>query len=505
MMLKAIHSIVFLLLVSPIFAQYHKLENQYFPEEDRNIQTPSFQEGNKFMSYEDLITFLERAAAISENITLGTIGKTQKGRAIPVIQFNNSRSSYPLKVLYIGAIHGDEPASAEGLCLLIDSLTHGLSISDNIELSIVPMLNIDGYLKQDRQSHNELDINRDFTKYRTPEARALLQFASEFDPHVVVDFHEFSPYRLDMYDLQDQGVANRYDAMFLYSGNMNIESEIFDISENLLVPEAKKVLENNQRVTHNYFKTTRRNGRIELDLGGNSPRSSTNAFALGNSVSMLLEVRGAGLGKKTLKRRTYTTYLVAQSVLSTCGVHAQQIMNAVQTAKSRTVASSDSVVVKRAAEDLNQVVRFLDLRTNDQVLLSMSVNNSLNPRATLSRERPSYYAITDNTEEVKSILDILGVTYQQMQTEETREVEHYLIKDLYRSNTKTEKVKEVQLKVVTQTTTLALPANTLIVALSQPKGNLIAELFEPDATSSLVRYDIIKIVDHQIPVYRIMP
>lgn len=504
-MIRQTLSIILLLLtVGPVRAQYNKVEQRYFAEEDLPMNTPSFQPGVKYMRYEHLMSFLEAAASRSEEITLSNIGKTQQGRIIPVITFKKSDAVDPLRVLYIGGVHGDEPASVEGLCLLIDSLSNGKGISTNIELAIVPMLNIDGYLKQDRHSHNELDINRDFTRYKTPEARALVQFATAFNPQVVIDFHEYSPYRLDLYDLQDQGVVNRFDVMFLYSGNLNVAPQLFSVCEALLVPAARTVLHRHNRATHEYFKTSDERGRIVLDQGSNSPRSTSNAFALTNAVTMLLEVRGVGLGKKTLKRRTHSTYLVAKSVLSTCDKHGVEIKKAVQTAQDMTLQAANPVVVKRTPETLSETIEFIDLRTSEPARLSMTVRNNLNAKQVLTRTRPVAYAISQNVDEVKTILDVLGIEYSMTKSMEPHKAEQYTINQLNRSTRKSEKIKEVHVEVALQMTTVNLPANSLLVKLRQPKGNLLPELFEPDAVNSLVRNNVIQLANNQIPVYRIM-
>ena len=42
---------------------------------------------------------------------------------------------------------------------------------EKIELAILPMANIDGFLKNDRYAANGLDLNRDHTKLMAPETK----------------------------------------------------------------------------------------------------------------------------------------------------------------------------------------------------------------------------------------------------------------------------------------------------------------------------------------------
>ncbi|KAA6304736.1 hypothetical protein EZS27_043615 [termite gut metagenome] len=52
-------------------------------------------------------------------------------------------------------------------------------------------------------------------------------------------------------------------------------------------------------------------------MGGGSPRSSTTAFGLSQTVSLLMEIRGVGIGKTSFTRRVYSSYLVALETLKT--------------------------------------------------------------------------------------------------------------------------------------------------------------------------------------------
>ena len=73
-------------------------------------------------------------------------------------------------------MHGNEPASTEGVLFLLTQLLSNSEyhhLLDRLELAIVPMVNIDGYEKQDRYAANGLDLNRDQTKpARAGEYRA---------------------------------------------------------------------------------------------------------------------------------------------------------------------------------------------------------------------------------------------------------------------------------------------------------------------------------------------
>ena len=68
---------------------------------------------------------------------------------------------------------------------------------NRLEFAIIPMANIDGFLKQERNAANGLDLNRDQTKLMAPESILLKQAFSNYNPEVALDFHEYNAYRRD--------------------------------------------------------------------------------------------------------------------------------------------------------------------------------------------------------------------------------------------------------------------------------------------------------------------
>ena len=125
----------------------------------------------------------------------------------------------------MGGLHGNEPASTEGLLFFMYNLLNEdslKSVLEDVNLSIIPMANIDGFEIQDRYAANGQDLNRDQTKLTNPEMQILKKAINEFDPHVMVDFHEYKPYRVDFVKFGEYGTTSMFDCMFLYTGNLNV-------------------------------------------------------------------------------------------------------------------------------------------------------------------------------------------------------------------------------------------------------------------------------------------
>ncbi|NJN50255.1 MAG: hypothetical protein HC798_03605 [Polaribacter sp.] len=219
-----------------------------------------------------------------------------------------------------GGLHGDELGSTEGMLYLAKKILADENYNkllDDIELAIIPMANIDGYLKENRYSKNGLDLNRDQTKLMAPETLVLKKALVNFNPEVVIDFHEYRPYRRDYAMIGDFGVTGYHDVMFLYSGNYNIPRNIRDITNNVFVANARNELDGYQLTTYPYYTSDDYKGNVVFNQGSISSRSSATNNALSNTISILVEVRGVGLGKKSYNRRVFSTFITAISFLKT--------------------------------------------------------------------------------------------------------------------------------------------------------------------------------------------
>ncbi|MFN7903848.1 MAG: M14 family zinc carboxypeptidase [Pseudobdellovibrionaceae bacterium] len=117
-------------------------------------------------------------------------------------------------ILFIGGVHGDEPAGvqlAQDLLLwLIDvEKTHPSKI--NASWTLIPCLNVDGFKKKSRVNGNLVDLNRNFPSHdwneyaRAPryypgpraeseiEVKSLVQLIDQTQPQVIIHFHSWKP------------------------------------------------------------------------------------------------------------------------------------------------------------------------------------------------------------------------------------------------------------------------------------------------------------------------
>ncbi len=150
----------------------------------------------------------------------------------------------PLNVLYLGAIHGDEPESAQVLFRLIAHLQQEATtlLGPHHRTCIVPITNPDGLLAGTRQNAVGVDLNRNFAcepwhnpevagahyygglgPASEPETCALQRLITLLRPQLLLTLH--TPYRVVNYDgpsPQAQQLAEAMSALTGYPAEADI-------------------------------------------------------------------------------------------------------------------------------------------------------------------------------------------------------------------------------------------------------------------------------------------
>jgi len=493
---------ILLCIASVAMAQQpKKMIEKFFPD-PIVINTPSFHKKG-YVKYKDLITYIEKTIAGKDYITLQYIGESQKGKKIPAIIFRKQNNA-KAKVMFTGRVHGDEPGSTEALLYLIDRLINDEDLSylvDNLEIAILPIVNIDGGDKLRRQTANGLDMNRDMSKLITPENQALHKFFNEFSPDVELDLHEYNPLRADYMKFGKFGVSGYADVMFLYCENPNYQKPLKDFVSNTYLPKLEKVLDK-EKLTHcKYFTSTEINGEVQLNMGGGSPRSSATAFGLANTVSLLIEVRGTNIGKATFKRRVYSAYLIALNTLKMADEKATEIKTAI---RQSVEAKTDIVVTQRRKEEL-RAIPFIDIQKNKLIDVEIPVRDASQRTNGIVRKRPFAYAILPEQSLLADKLRTMGISVEVLDSNKSIDVETYTISNYRTSEEKFEGFYEQIVKTKVASKKIELPKGSFIVKMNQRNSNLAAVLLEPEAENGFVRYDLLPVKEgEELPVYRIM-
>ena len=509
-MIKHLYISLFLLgtilVVGQPNPQSKKITNDFFPDYKELLEiTPALKKKKGFTNYEELMTFLtDLKNKFPDKMEIRFIGESQKGYKIPIV-FLNSGKKNNLKVWLKGGLHGNEPAGTEGLLYLLDRLLNDSSLKyllDNTNLAILPMANIDGSIKQNRYASNGLDLNRDQTKLMAIESIAIKQAFTDFNPDIAVDFHEYRPYRKDFARMSDFGITSVYDVMFLYSGNLNVPENIRLITDTLFVKNARSVVQSYGLKHHDYMSTTKYLGEIHFNQGSTNARSSATSYALNNTISTLIEIRGVGIGKTSFKRRVNSAFSIALSYLKTSFENSDFIKSELK--KSLNYNSSDIVVTSSRTVE-KEMIQTIDLNSNKIIDYEVTIRDALRSNPTLIRNRPTGYLILEENFELIEKLMVLGLEVNIIQNDSVMKVEKFKITNYNDNFEKYEKMNLQSVKASLVKDEITVKQGTYLILTNQRASNILTELLEPEAPNSFVSFGILRTEINQIlPIYRLI-
>jgi len=180
----------------------------------QNLKT-KFEEtnGTKSPGYFEIIDWWQKLAKQSSYVEIRSMGMTDAGYPLHLVvvsgdkdfDFQSLRRKNKRIILINNGIHPGEPDGIDASMLLVrDFAIHKCALPSNIVLAIIPVYNIGGCLNRSanyridqngplekgfRGNSQNLDLNRDFIKCDSKEARAFTEIFHLLDPDVFVDNH----------------------------------------------------------------------------------------------------------------------------------------------------------------------------------------------------------------------------------------------------------------------------------------------------------------------------
>ncbi len=485
-----------------------QVEKAFFPDVELESVTPALQKRNGFTKYRDLIQFLEDLQAEKPDlIELRYIGTTQKGRKVPLVQIGtNQSSSEKIRIWYQAGLHGNEPASTEGILYFLYQIVHDpsyASLLNRVALAIVPLANPDGFETQSREAANGKDLNRDQTKFAHPESFYLKKAFSDWNPHLAVDFHEYRPYRRDFISFGKTGVTTSTDAYFLLTGNLNVPLPIRNYLYEDLFTGASQHLNKQGIRTGIYNTTTREFGRLFFSLGAASPRSSATSYALSNCIGLLMEIRGVGLGRTNFQRRVFTIAELAEFYLSLAHKDASRIKTILSEAQALITNLDKEIIVTSFREKEPFDWPNIDLQTQRMSTTPVFARNGLKAKPRLTRKKPVAYLIGKDQQAILDRLKVLGIEMRERQTPTNLEADRYRLIEAWESPKRWEGIYSLNSTTELESTSVSFPNGYYYIPVQQENAGLLFETLEPEAANSMFRYRVFQAEEGGIlPIYR---
>jgi Zinc carboxypeptidase len=480
-----------------------------------NFTIPFEQNPNATLTYQELIACYQRMAEARPDIfQLNAIGTTDSGEPLHVavlstdgvFEADRIRASGRRIVFINNGIHPGEPEGIDATVLLLrDLLTRPekLKVLEHTVLVVIPVYNVDGCLNRGsfsranqqgpeaygfRGNARNYDLNRDFVKCDSRNARTFNAIFSHWRPDVFIDNHT------------SNGADYQYTMTLIPTLHSKLEAPLGEFLTTRMLP-------------YLYAEMKRRNWEMipYVDTPGETPetgiinfcdygRYSTGYAALWNTIGFMPETHML----KPFADRLWSTYHFMEVALQFVQEHhtelGQKRAEAIATTRSKSTfhldyamdaSRYDSIWFKgyEAKYKPSEVSGLPRLWYDRSAPFTKKIPyyNYFKPK--LSVEKPKAYLIPQAWEPVIERLQNNGVAMSRLDRDTVLEVESYRILSFknrdaweghyYHSNIQVEKFKHERL----------FREGDFVVEVNQESNRYIVETLEPQAPDSWMAWN----------------
>ncbi|MDB9961364.1 M14 family metallopeptidase [Oceanihabitans sp.] len=279
-------------------------------------------QGTETGTYHEVIDYYKNLAAQYSEISIQAIGETDSGKPLhmvilnPDALFNFSELRKNKRILLINnGIHPGESDGIDATMLLYRDIVQGkIEAPKNTVLVTIPIYNVGGSLNRNgtsrtnqngpiaygfRGNARNYDLNRDFIKSDTKNARTFAEIFHLVQPDVFIDNHV------------SNGADYQYTLTHLFTQHNKLGGDLGDYLHLQMMPKLeKKLTTKNWNITPyvNIFNQVPEKGFSQFM---DSPRYSTGYTTLWNTLGMMVETHML----KPYKQRVDGTYELMKSMI----------------------------------------------------------------------------------------------------------------------------------------------------------------------------------------------
>ena len=486
-------------------------------------------------THADVVAFLDSLdRAFPGRMVRGEVGHSGGGRAIqfvvlsrPIVRTPAEARASGKPIAYVqGNIHGGEVEGKEALQELMRDylLLDRANVLDTIVLIAVPIYNGDGNdamgpqermrgsqngpaMVGNRANGNQLDLNRDYIKIESPEARGSLAMFAAWDPDVFVDLHTTNG--------SYHGYGLTYSPSLHPAAMDGAIAPAGPWTRDTLLPELRNRMRTRRNVeTFDYGNFvgafSGRDDPTKLEKGGwetyeHKPRFGTNYYGLRNRVSVLAEA----YSHDPFERRVAVTKAYVGELLSLISEQRATVLARTRRPVAALAAAERPEVAIRATmtkTPFNALVLVEQLQaTGDSVRYEAGLRPGFRRGerftpvmmpvwdrfdATLTRALPEAWVL-DGTQPkvVVEQLEAHGLTVTRLTEEWTGAGETFIVDSITKAARPFQGHQEVSVEGRWRAGTITLPAGALVVSARQPLAVLGAILLEPQSDDGLTTWN----------------
>lgn len=478
-------------------------------------------------SYEETMAFLRKAEAAAPGIIrLTDFGRSAQGRPLPLVIVSADGAFTPAAAAATGkpvlllqsSIHAGEVDGKDATLMILRDVALGRrpELARAAVTLFAPIHNADGHERVSPYNRSEqngpvegmgyrttaagLNLNRDFLRLASPEAKAMARLVAEWQPHLHVDNHVTN------------GSDHAWVLTWLVAEAPQLDPAVDDWVRRHLPP----VLDRTAAAGHpngpyvelvSYTDPTQ--GMI-WDVG--QPRYSSGYFPLRNRASILIEMHA----HKPFRERVLANRAFMEELILEAGRTGRELLAATAAADARTVAAGavdaePSAVVLRweiseeaetilwparewALED-SVVSGGSLLRYRPGTVREVELPWRHRPLPELALPRPRGYLVTAGWPQIEEVVAGHGLRSARLAAAAELEVETIRVAEPKLASFPFQGTVMVEdFAVSRQIERVTVPAGSLWIPADQPAFEIAVQLLEPEAPDSLLRWGLLSTV-----------
>ncbi len=472
-------------------------------------------------SYDETMTFIRKAeAAAPELIRVTDFGRSAQGRPLPLVIVSADQAFTPEAATATGkpilliqsCIHAGEVDGKDATLMILRDIALGRrpDLAKGVITLFAPIYNADGHERVSpynrsnqngpvegmgyRATADGINLNRDFLRLASPEARAMAGLVTTWNPDLHVDNH----------------VTNGSDHAWVLTWLVAEAPQLDEAVDAWVDLHLPKVLAATAAAGHPngpYVNLVSGSDPVEgMIWDVSQPRYSSGYFPLRNRPSILIEMHA----HKPFRDRVYANRTFMEELIGEVGRSGKELVRAVaaadaaEIARGRADAKPSGAVVRWGVSEEGETVVWpaYEWTVEDSVVLGgkracyhpgeireVDLEWRHTPVSELMLPRPRGYIVLAGWPQIEGVVDGHGLRAYRIERDAEFEVETIRLSNPEFATSSYQGVVMVKdFEVSRQTERRSVPAGSLWIPADQPNFEIAIQLFEPEAPDSLVRW-----------------
>ncbi|MFS4469472.1 M14 family metallopeptidase [Maribacter sp. 2210JD10-5] len=469
-------------------------------------------QGKETATYGEAIAFYIQLAKEFPQINIQTIGETDSGKPLHMVTYNedgdfnfNKISENKTIILINNGIHPGESDGIDATMLLYRDLVSGkIPAPKETVLVTIPIYNVGGSLNRNnatranqngpesygfRGNARNYDLNRDFIKNDTKNARTFAQIYHLTDPDIFIDNHV------------SNGADYQYTLTHLFTQHNKLGGELGSFLNTTIMPTLQDSLAANGWDITPYVNVFNQPPEVGFDQFMDHPRYSTGYTTLWNTFGLMVETHML----KPYKKRVEGTYELMKQMIGIAEAKGDKIRALREEALTRhrgwsyypiswkvdTTRTSLLNFKGFEVDTINSLVTgFPRLKYNREKSFTKEVSYKDYYMPSDSVKIPEAYIIKKSWSKILELLDLNKIEYNTIKDDTLLTVESYRIDDFKTLNSPFEgHYLHYNTTLETSVKEVSFESGDILVPVDQPGFRYIMETLEPKGTDSFFNWN----------------